>query len=95
VYRVILSPESRGHLKELRSYDAKANSRRVADNYIRRIRKFYMGLALAPHRGEQRFAHRPGIRVIGFEHRITILFAVFDDDRRVEIIGFYYGGKSA
>jgi toxin ParE1/3/4 len=94
LYRVILTPGGRADLKELRAYIAQQNSRRVASNYLRRLKKFYEKLALAPYRGEQRFEHRPGFRVIGFEHRITILFSVSEEERQVEILGFHYGGRN-
>jgi toxin ParE1/3/4 len=91
---VVLSPEGQEDLRELRDYIARESSRRKADNYIRRVAKFYKSLAIAPHRGEQRFSQRPGMRSIGFEHRISILFSVSDEDRRVEILGFFYGGRN-
>jgi plasmid stabilization system protein ParE len=60
---------------------------------MRRIRDFCRGLAIAPHRGEDRTHLRPGLRSIGFEDRIAVLFAVFDDKHLVEIEGFDYGGR--
>jgi plasmid stabilization system protein ParE len=35
----------------------------------------------------------PGLRTIGFEKRVTILFAVDEDIARVEILGVFYGGR--
>jgi toxin ParE1/3/4 len=94
LFRVQLSPNARADLKELREYIALKATPRTAANYIRRLRKFSQELAIAPHRGEQREDLRPGLRTIGFEGRVSILFAVFDEERIVEIESFLYGGRS-
>lgn len=50
-----------------------------------------MRLVDFPERGSLRNELGPGIRVVGFEHRIAIAFVVFDD--RVEIVRLLYGGQ--
>jgi toxin ParE1/3/4 len=92
-FRIKTSPEARADLKELREYIALKSSRRTAAKYIRRLKKFSGELAIAPHRGESHEHFRPGLRSIGFEDRVSILFAVFDDERVVEIESFLYGGR--
>jgi toxin ParE1/3/4 len=94
LFRVQLSPRARADLKELREYIALQATPRTAANYIRRLREFAEELAIAPHRGERREDLRPGLRTIGFEARVSILFAVFEDERMVEIESFLYGGRS-
>lgn len=42
-------------------------------------------------RGIARDDVRPGLRILGFRKRVTIAFAVHD--RRVEVLGLYYGGQ--
>jgi plasmid stabilization system protein ParE len=93
LFRVLLSPEARTDLKELHAYIAHRSTRRTAANYLRRLRKFSEELAIAPHCGEQREHLRPGLRSIGFEGRVSILFAVFDTEQIVEIESFLYGGR--
>jgi plasmid stabilization system protein ParE len=92
-FRVTTSPAARADLIELREYIALKSSRRTAANYIRRLKQFSAELAIAPHRGENHEHLRPGLRSIGFEDRVSILFAVFDDERTVEIESFLYGGR--
>jgi len=92
-YRVVVSPEAEMDLEEIREYIAWKSSRRKANNYIRRISNFYKSLSTAPHRGELS-ALRPGMRSIGFETRVSILFAVSREELVVEILGVYYGGRS-
>lgn len=93
LYKIKYTPEAKIDLNEIRNYIALHTSKRTAARYIRRLRSFCRELAVAPHRGEGRNHLRPGLRSIGFEDRISILFAVFDEDRLVEIEGFDYGGR--
>lgn len=92
-YRVEYAPEARADLNELHDYIKRRSTRRTAAAYIRRIREFCRELSIAPHRGESREYLRPGLRSIGFEDRVSILFAVFDDQHLVEIEGFDYAGR--
>ena len=93
LYRDQLTPEARIDLRELREYIALKSTSRTAARYVRRLREFSAELAIAPHRGERRENLRPGLRSIGFEGRVSILFAVFDEDQIVEIEGYDYGGR--
>jgi plasmid stabilization system protein ParE len=93
LFRVQLAPEAREDLRELREYIALKSTHRTAAKYIRRLRQFSEELAIAPHRGERRENLRPGLRSIGFEGRVSILFAVFEEDHVVEIEGYDYGGR--
>ena len=94
MYRVVFTPECRADLLELRSYIARHTSARVAANYMARLKTFCQELAAAPERGE----HRPGIpfhqRTIGFERRVSVIFAVRPTDERVIIVGIRYGGRA-
>lgn len=49
------------------------------------------GFALASERGRLRDGVRPGLRVIGFERRVTAAFTVGKD--RVTILRLFYGGR--
>jgi toxin ParE1/3/4 len=49
-------------------------------------------LSLFPLRGIRRDDLDPGLRVIGYRKRVTIVFKVTDE--RVLIVGIYYGGRN-
>jgi toxin ParE1/3/4 len=63
----------------------------VAINYVRRIRQYCEGFAEFPARGAKRDDIRPGLRIIGFERRVAIVFTF--DDNRVLIARIFYGGQ--
>jgi toxin ParE1/3/4 len=45
----------------------------------------------ASERGRRRDDIRPGLRIIGFERRVTVAFAV--EEERVVILRIFYGGR--
>lgn len=92
-FTIQYTPEARLDLDEIHDYIELHSTRRTARNYISRIRTFCRTLAIAPHRGEDREPLRPGLRSIGFEGRVSVLFAVFDKERLVEIQAINYGGR--
>ncbi len=49
------------------------------------------GLADAPFSGVLRDDISPGIRTIGFRRRLVVAFA--PSEKRVQILGVYYGGR--
>ena len=62
-----------------------------ADVYLDRIVTFCKGLTTFPVRGTERDDLLPGLRVTGFERRITVAFVVTDDAVLIE--GIFYGGR--
>jgi toxin ParE1/3/4 len=50
-----------------------------------------MGLGTLPERGTLRDDLRPGLRTIGFEHRVAIAFRVSTDT--VAVLRILYGGR--
>ena len=62
-----------------------------ADDYIGRIVAFCKGLTTFPLRGTQRDDVLPGLRVTGFERRVTIAFVA--TDAAILIEGICYGGQ--
>ena len=64
---------------------------RTALDYVRRIRVHILEFKQFPRRGTQRDDLYPGIRLIGFEGRVTIAFTVTDDT--VTIIRIFYAGR--
>ena len=59
--------------------------------YIERIEKYCRGFAEFPHRGIIRDDLLPGLRVVGFERRISLAFHV--QPNRVTFVRILYGGR--
>ena len=89
--RVRFRPRAEEHLFSLYRYIAEKSYPSRAGDYIARIEKACMGLATFPERGTKRDDLAPGLRVIGFERRVTIAFRVLD--REVEIVAIAYAGR--
>ena len=64
---------------------------RSADGYVGRIVDFCNGLSTFPLRGTQRDDLLSGLRVTGFERRVTIAFIVTAEAVLIE--GIFYGGR--
>jgi toxin ParE1/3/4 len=90
-YEVLFRPRARKNLIALYRYIAQESSPEIAARYIARIDKTCLSLATFPQRGTALTSRLPGLRTMGFERRVTILFLVGKD--RVEILRIYYGGQ--
>ena len=90
-YEVVFRRRAEARLNELYDYIASHSSPVIAIGYIRRIRMACMALANFPERGTRRDDLMNGLRVIGFERRVTIIFRVLKT--RVEIVAIAYGGQ--
>ena len=62
-----------------------------ADGYVGGIVDFCNGLSTFPLRGTQRDDLLSGLRVTGFERRVTIAFIVTAEAVLIE--GIFYGGR--
>ncbi len=62
----------------------------VAAGYLGRIEAFCANLPFASERGRRRAGIRPGLRIIGFERRVTIAFPA--GEKSVMILRLFYGG---
>ena len=89
--QVVLSPEANEDLIAIYDRIANAASPEVAFSYLERIETFLMGFDLASERGTLRDEVRPGLRIVGFERRITVAFAVFEE--RVVILRLFQAGR--
>ncbi|MBX4937444.1 type II toxin-antitoxin system RelE/ParE family toxin [Rhizobium binae] len=69
----------------------KSASAVVAREYVARIRTFVGGFETYPERGSLREHIRPGLRVIGFERRVSVAFVV--EPTEVVIIRILYAGQ--
>lgn len=89
---VILAPEARSDLFELYDWIADAASPATAMSYVERLEAFCNSFTIASERGHSRDDIRPGLRIVGFEHRITIAFTV--EETRVLILRLFYAGAN-
>jgi toxin ParE1/3/4 len=88
---VVFSPEAEADLFELYDYIAERSGPVRAIGYVGRIEKYCLGLADSAERGTKRDDLRAGLRIVGFERRVTIAFHVEPDTVTVDRI--LYGGR--
>ena len=89
--RVVYSREARADLHELFNYIAEQSGAERAAGYTRRITAYCRKLEVFPERGSRRDDLWPGLRLIGFEGRVTIAFQVTAGE--VRIVRVLYGGR--
>ena len=90
-YRVIFSPEAEAQLVAIYRWIAERATPTIAEGFTGAIIDYCEKLGSFPERGTRRDDLRPGLRTIGFRHRVTIAFAV--EAETVTIIGVFYGGQ--
>ena len=88
---VVFSPEAAADLLSLYDYIADVSGEARALGYIERVEAYCRGFSQFPERGLRRDDLVPGLRVVGFERRMTIAFHV--EETRVVIDRFLYGGR--
>lgn len=88
---VIIAPEAEADLTGLYDWIANAASPSVALGYVERIERHLGSFDVAAERGIRRDDIRPGLRIVGFERRVTIAFTV--EPERVTILRIMYGGR--
>ena len=89
--RVVFRREARDDLANIQRVIRERAGVQTARNHIARIRAYCQRFEVASERGTRRDDLRPGIRTVGFERRITIVFAV--GEREVAILRIFYGGR--
>ena len=89
--RVLFSPEAEHDLLSLYDYIADRAGPDVALGFVERIEAQCLGFVMFPDRGTRRDDVRPGLRLIGFERRVTIAFHRQGD--LVVIDRILYGGR--
>jgi toxin ParE1/3/4 len=88
---VTFTPQARNDLFNIGDWIAERAGSEVAFTYIARLEAYCQGFEFAGERGQRRDDLGPGLRVVGFERRVAITFAVFDSE--VTILRLYYGGQ--
>jgi toxin ParE1/3/4 len=89
---VAYSPEAREDLERLYDFIAERAGPQTAMAYTERIMAYCAKFASFPERGMRRDDLRPGLRIIGFEKRVTIAFHT--TRQRVTIDRLFYGGQN-
>ena len=89
---VVFAPEARDDLLRLYESIAKAAGVSVALAYIERMETYCLGFDIASERGHTRDDIRAGLRIVGFERRVTVAFSV--EDARLTILRVLYGGQN-
>jgi toxin ParE1/3/4 len=84
-------PRAEADLFELYDFIAANSGHTVAGRYIDKIEAACLALAQFPNRGRNRDDLRPGLRILGFERRVTIAYVVTEND--VTIARIFYGGR--
>jgi len=75
----------------LHDYIAERSGGTAAGHYIGRVEAACLGLATFPERGTRLEPLGNGLRMIGFERRVTIIFRPLGDD--IQIVRVLYGGR--
>lgn len=89
---IVFAPEARADLLALYEWISAKASPEVAMAYIERIEHYCNGFDLASERGHARDDIRAGLRIIGFERRVTIAYTV--SDQTVTVLRLFYGGQN-
>jgi plasmid stabilization system protein ParE len=71
---------------------SRAAGRVTSIRYIERIEAYCRGFDYASERGTRHDEVRPGLRIVGFERRVSIAFRVETDE--VVIFRIFYGGAN-
>jgi toxin ParE1/3/4 len=89
--RVVFSPEAAADLFNIYDYIAQHSGPPRAIGNIGRIENYCSGFKFSAERGTKRDDLRPGLRIVGFERRVTIAFHV--ETTTVVIDRILYAGR--
>jgi len=90
-HEVVFSPEARDDLIQMYLFIAEHSGAARALAYIERIEAYCRSFASLPERGMRRDDLVPGLRVVGFERRVSLAFLVGPDT--VTFVRVLYGGR--
>ena len=89
--KVSFRPQAETDLLNLYRYIEAESGSAVAGGYIDRIEIACLSLATFPQRGQRRDDIRPGLRILGFERRVSLIFEVRKTE--IVIVRVLYGGQ--
>lgn len=90
-YSVVFTPEAEAQFLEIYGYCAEHASEETAARYIDAIVSHCESLESLLLRGTPRDDIRAGVRLTHYRGRCVIAYAV--EERRVVILGIFYGGR--
>ena len=90
---LILRPAAETDLEEIYNYISERAGTGTAIRYVRRIRDWCGQLLVFPEAGRTRNDLRPGVRILTFEKRVVIAYAITPSGD-IEIGRFFYGGRN-
>jgi toxin ParE1/3/4 len=90
--QVIFTPEACHDLFGIYEWISSKASLQVAISYIERLETYCLGFDIASERGHRRDDVSLGLRIVGFERRVTIAFVA--DENQVTILRLFYGGQN-
>ncbi len=88
---VVFSPEAEAQLLEFRGYISERAGPRTARSFTDALVHFCIDLSTLPRRGVARDDLRSGLRTISFRGRVTVAYAVGEDE--VTILAMLYAGR--
>jgi toxin ParE1/3/4 len=91
-YEVRFSKRSQADLISIYEYISARSDSTRALAYFERIRDYCLTLSRFPQRGTSWEYISRGVRVVGFERRVSIVFRI--KSRTVTIVRVLYGGRS-
>ncbi len=91
MHKVVFGPDAAKDLAEIADWITTEASATTARRYVDRIRRFCGRFDMFPERGTRRDDLAPGLRTIGFEKRVTVVFTVTRET--VVILRLFYGGR--
>ena len=89
---VALAPEARDDLLSIYDWVAVAAGPLTALDYVERIEEFCQRPGVGSERGQLREDIRPGLRIVGFERRVTVALVVVAE--RVVVLRLFYRGRN-
>lgn len=90
-YHIRLTDEAEADLRGIYAFISANASPKTARDYINRILGFLAGFDLFPERGTIHNDIRDGLRIVGFERRVSVAFVVEADE--VIILRLLYAGR--
>ncbi len=91
IYRVRLTDNAEADLRNIYDWIREHASRSIARGYVHRVLGYLQSFEQFPERGTLRNEILPGLRIVGFERRVSVAFVV--EEREVVILRLLYGGQ--